>query len=236
MVTVTYVTPSEAAALFATTATASRSSAAAFIINNDTGRQISTDLQAQLSNNPSYIDRSQHPSPSFYHNNVDQGERKRDLQPGQSNSNKHVKKRQKVDSFSIDLSDVPPKPPILKPSDRIKEGASKYTGVYSDKAKKKWISKIQIDGKYRYIGYYEKEEEAAVDYARAVFKHKGQAALEKKRERHSSDFVFDLSDVPPQPPILKFASLIKEGASKYTGDCDDERLLDEVDMVITFHS
>ena len=173
MVTVTYVTPSEAAALFATTATASRSSAAAFIINNDTGRQISTDLPAQLSNNPSYIDRSQHPSPSFYHNNVDQGERKRDLQPGQSNSNKHVKKRQKVDSFSIDLSDVPPKPPILKPSDRIKEGASKYTGVYSDKAKKKWISKIQIDGKYRYIGYYEKEEEAAVDYARALFKYKG---------------------------------------------------------------
>ena len=169
MVTVTYVTPSEAAALFATTATASRSSAAAFIINNDTGTQISTDLQAQLSNNPSYIDRSQHPSPSFYHNDVDQGERKSDLQPGQSNSNKRLK----VDSFIIDLSDVPPKPPILKPSDRIKEGASKYTGVYSDKAKKKWISKIQIDGKYRYIGCYEKEEEAAVDYARALFKYKG---------------------------------------------------------------
>eukprot|EP00986_Skeletonema_menzelii_P001910 scaffold518_cov105-Skeletonema_menzelii.AAC.6 len=172
MVTVTYVTPSEAAALFATTATASRSSAAAFIINNDTGRQISTDLQAQLSNNPSYIDRSQHPSPSFYHNNVDQGESKRDLQPGQSNSNKRLKV-DVDDAFIIDLSDVPQQPPILKPSDRIKEGASKYTGVYSDKTKKKWISKIQIDGKYRYIGYYEKEEEAAVDYARALFKYKG---------------------------------------------------------------
>ena len=170
MVTVTYVTPSEAAALFASTATASRSSAAAFIINNDTGRQISTDLQAQLSNNPSYIDRSQHPSPSFYHNDVDQGERKSDLQPGQSNSNKRLKVD---DAFIIDLSDVPPKPPILKPSDRIKEGASKYTGVYSDKTKKKRISKIKIDGKDRYIGYYEKEEEAAVDYARALFKYKG---------------------------------------------------------------
>ena len=29
-----------------------------------------------------------------------------------------------------------------------------------------------IDGKLRYIGYYDDEEEAAADYARAVFKYR----------------------------------------------------------------
>jgi len=29
-----------------------------------------------------------------------------------------------------------------------------------------------MDGKRHYIGYYENEEEAAIDYARAVFKYK----------------------------------------------------------------
>eukprot|EP00985_Skeletonema_marinoi_P032167 scaffold39070_cov174-Skeletonema_marinoi.AAC.3 len=130
------------------------------------------------------------------------------------------------DSFIIDLSDVPPQPPIPKSSGTIKEGASKYTGVHFNKQMNKWRVQIDIKGKQRYIGHYENEEEAATDYARAVFKYKGQGALDKARERRALDnareqdsiiIIIDLSGVPPQPPITKSAGLIKEGASKYTG-------------------
>ncbi|KAK1739920.1 AP2/ERF family transcription factor [Skeletonema marinoi] len=121
------------------------------------------------------------------------------------------------DSFIIDLSDVPPQPPIPKSKGRIKEeGSSKYKGVYFNKQKNKWHAQIRINGKVRLIGYYDNEEEAAADYARAVFKYKGQGELDKAREQDS--FIIDLSDVPPQSPIPKSSDhAIKEGASKYTG-------------------
>ena len=121
--------------------------------------------------------------------------------------------------FEIDLSDVPMQPPIPKSKGRMKEGASKYAGVSFRKTANKWVAQIAIEGKLRYIGYYENEEEAAIDYAKAVFKYKGQDALDKARKRKSSGSVhaIDLSDVPPQPPILKSKGRIKEGASKYAG-------------------
>ena len=75
------------------------------------------------------------------------------------------RQRQKL----IDLSDVPPKLPIK--SSR-KNGSSKYVGVTFYKAMKKWAAKIIIDGKVRFIGYYDNEETAAIDYARAKFKYK----------------------------------------------------------------
>eukprot|EP00985_Skeletonema_marinoi_P016760 scaffold9054_cov137-Skeletonema_marinoi.AAC.3 len=130
-------------------------------------------------------------------------------------NNKDNMKRQKVDAFVIDLTDVPPQSPIPKSAGRIKEGASKYTGVTFHKQRNKWHAKIRIDGKQRQIGCYENEEEAAVDYARAVVKFKGQGALGKARDQNS--FIIDLSDVPPQPPIPKSACRVKDGASKYRG-------------------
>ena len=83
---------------------------------------------------------------------------------------------------SIDLSDVPPQPPIPKSGGYIKEGASKYKGISLEKQRNKWKAQIMIDGKARLIGRYESEEEAAVDYARAVVKFKGQGALDKAME------------------------------------------------------
>ena len=56
---------------------------------------------------------------------------------------------------------------------------------------------------------YDNEEEAAVDYARAVFKYKCQGGQQIP--------LIDLSDVPPQPPIPKSEGRIKEGFSKYAG-------------------
>ena len=106
--------------------------------------------------------------------------------------------------FTIDLSDVPPQQPILKSAGHIKEGASKYTGVSFNKTKHKWNAQIMIAGKVRLIGVYENEEEAAVDYARAVFKYKdkgGQKAIcpdnenindnEKNQPRGTDEHLFE---------------------------------------------
>ena len=109
--------------------------------------------------------------------------------------------------FVIDLSDVPPQLPIPKSKGRMKEGASKYAGVYFNKQMNKWYARIFIDGKSRHIGCYENEEEAAADYARAVFKYKGAQEQNKARQRKEQDttrernpfMVMGLCDAPPQP-------------------------------------
>eukprot|EP00985_Skeletonema_marinoi_P024854 scaffold17674_cov148-Skeletonema_marinoi.AAC.3 len=153
---------------------------------------------------------------------LDEVGKKRGRPSEDSISNKDNMKRQEVDAFVIDLTDVPPQSPIPKSAGRIKEGASKYKGVHLNKQKNKWQAKIGFEGKNRHIGYYDNEDEAAVDYARAVFKYKNQAALGKAREQDS--FIIDLSDVPPQSPISKSEGRIKEGASKYTGVSFDKRM------------
>ena len=163
------------------------------------------------------VDRSSCKRPSIS-TSSDQGGKKRDLQPNHSNSSKHMKKRQKIDAFTIDLSDVPPQPPIPKVGYRIREESSKYKGVYFNKSAKKWHAEIYIDGKMLHIGLYKNEEEAATDYARALLKYRGQEALDKARKRNSSgSAAVDLSGVPHQLPILKSDNRIKPGASKYAG-------------------
>ena len=162
-------------------------------------------------------------SVSISNDDNDEGEKKRDLESRHSNSNKQVKKRQKiVDAFTFDLSDVPPQLPISKHADKVKEGASKYQGVTFHKASCKWRTQITIDGKSH-------QEEAAAVYARAVFKYKGTEAIDRAKNRNSSGWdrkrissTIDLSDVPYQLPITKPAYLIKEGASKYAGVCFDK--------------
>jgi len=105
----------------------------------------------------------------------------------------------------IDLTDVQPQLPILK-SDG-KGGASKYLGVCFDEEANKWKAQIRIDGKNLCIGNYDNEKEAAVDYARAVFKYRAERKMQT---------VIDLSDVPPQLPIM---SSKKNSSSKYEGVC-----------------
>ena len=84
----------------------------------------------------------------------------------------------------------------------MKEGASKFTGVFFNKKSNKWQAQINLDGKQRRIGYYDDENEAAVDYARAVFKYKGGA----EGQDHRKSFVINLNGVPPRPAILKSSS------------------------------
>ena len=109
----------------------------------------------------------------------------------------------------IDLTGVPPQPLILKnqlsatcykDSSRrrpTKAGSSKYTGTYYDRNLKKWKAQIMVQGKPRSIGYYDKEEDAAADYARAAFKYK-----EKKQSQETYGGL-ELSGVPKDLPLIR---------------------------------
>lgn len=129
----------------------------------------------------------------------------------------------------IDLSDVPPQPPIPKSAGNIKYGASKYTGVTFHKARGKWNAKIKINGKRSFIGYYDNEEEAAIDYARALYKYRGQCVFDKTREKRALETI-DIKEAKRErsqsvgssstdkqqqqpPPIPKIAGQIEEGAA-----------------------
>ena len=156
---------------------------------------------------------------------ADEGLYDEDLTHGNNDHNYSDEEEEKLDVplirkrnglVLIDLSDVPPQPPILKTSGHTNRGASKYAGVSFNKERNIWSTQIRIEEKQQYIGAYDNELDAAIDYARAVLKYKGKEALEKERACRKR-LVIDLTDVPPQPPIPKSAGNMKEGASKYTG-------------------
>ncbi len=96
------------------------------------------------------------------------GEKKRRSLPSWdiTNNESTIKcERQQKNLFVIDISDVRPQPPVPKSSRRVKEGASKYTGVCFNKKSNKWQASIHLDGKQHAIGHYDNEEDAAIDYA-----------------------------------------------------------------------
>ena len=106
----------------------------------------------------------------------------------------------------IDLADVPNQQLIMKPNGKG-NSTSKYKGVRFDKSKNMWRAEITIDGKKRHVGYYDNEEDAAADYARAVFKYKGGNAAVKRHDE--SQQPLDLIQVPAIPPAGHYP--IKEG-------------------------
>ena len=109
----------------------------------------------------------------------------------------------------IDLTGVPPQPLILKNqlgttlyednSRRrpTKEGSSKYTGIYYDAKWSTWKAQIMVEGKVRSIGYYDKEEDAAADYARAAYKYK------KRKENSNVYGGLNLSGAPGSLPLIR---------------------------------
>ncbi len=111
----------------------------------------------------------------------ERGRNKRARPSDDSISDNNMRKRPRANEpiTTIDLEGVPSQSPIPKCSGRIKDGASKYTGVFFNKQMNEWQAKIWFDGKQHCIRYYENEEEAAVEYARALFKYGGQGALDK---------------------------------------------------------
>lgn len=123
----------------------------------------------------------------------------------------------------INLTDVPPQPLILKNSlsdggdykdntrrRPVKPRSSKYTGVYFDKTLGKWKAQIMVDGRVRSIGYYEREENAAGDYARAALKYK----VCKSEGTYGG---LDLRDVPTQTLIVSDSASGYKGVKKSKG-------------------
>ena len=141
-----------------------------------------------------------------------------------ADSDKKKRHRKQGKKF-IDLTGVPNQQPILKLKHDGKKDdfSSKYLGVCWVKSGNKWKAEIRIDGKQRQVGSYDNEEDAAIDYARAVFKYNGGSdgieRLEAKQSRKASQEKIDLTGVPNQQPILKLKHDGKTGAlsSKYLG-------------------
>ena len=116
----------------------------------------------------------------------DRKKRKRPLPLWRDTTNDQAtmnRRRRQKNPVVIDLRDVPPRPPIPKSVGRVKEGASRYTGVCFNKQSNKWRATIVVKGKQRHVGYYDNEEEAAVDYARALFKYTADGAEDKATNR-----------------------------------------------------
>jgi len=138
------------------------------------------------------------------------------LMDAKTRTARHRASRKENDKSCIDgipfvdtLVDVPPRPLILKNAKRVyddntrrhpvKAGSSKYTGVYRDKSNGKWKAQIMVDGRVRSIGYYDNEEDAAGDYAKAAFKYK----VLSTRLVDTTYGGLDLSNIPEQPLITK---------------------------------
>lgn len=56
-------------------------------------------------------------------------------------------------------------------SKRKNKTTSKYIGVRWDKAKSKWLSRIMIKGKLKFLGYFKCEYEASIAYQKALKEH-----------------------------------------------------------------
>lgn len=154
---------------------------------------------------------------------VDSSKKKKRGRPPGSKSKENCAKKKKISSGKpfIDLTGVPPQPLLLKNAlsrttdykdnsrrRPVNEGSSKYTGVYFDKACAKWKAQIMVNARVRSIGHYEKEEEAASDYARAAFKYKA--------TKGGSDIYagLDLSSIPEQPLIPSHTASGYKGVKK----------------------
>ena len=137
----------------------------------------------------------------------------------ENNENPNKKKRKMIAILDpIDLSDVPDQAPILKNviqsnyidnsrQRQIKDGkSSQYTGVYFDMNTKKWHAQMMIKGVVRNLGYFEREVDAAVVYAKAAFKYK------PKKSEQEVYAGLNLANVPEQPLVRN-----ESAASGYKG-------------------
>lgn len=62
----------------------------------------------------------------------------------------------------------------------LRGGSSKFKGVSWASREEKWLATYQLSGKKKYIGYFEKEEDAAMAYDIAVTEDFGEFALTNK--------------------------------------------------------
>lgn len=91
-----------------------------------------------------------------------------------------------------------------------KNSSSKYKGVHKAKRGKPWVVNINIDGKTKYLGAYDSEEEAAEVYNEAAKLIQGENAYENKIGSYNNA-------KPLNDPLKKVANRSKTRTSKYRG-------------------
>ena len=72
---------------------------------------------------------------------------------------------------------------------------SKYIGVCWNKNKKKWHSKIHINGKQKFLGYFDDEQEAAVAYRQALKEQDPPKKTKKEKKQQAPAVVIDTTTV-----------------------------------------
>lgn len=111
-----------------------------------------------------------------------------------------------------------------------KGSTSSYKGVSFDSSRGKWISSIQINGKTKHLGRYDKEEDAAKAYDRAAFSAYGsyarlnfpQYVLPKKFVIKQVPAHIDSEVIPKMqslPQSAKDLILTGKGFINYTNQC-----------------
>lgn len=68
------------------------------------------------------------------------------------------------------------------------KSSSQYTGVTLCISSKRWVSKIGINGKLKYLGSFEREEEASLYYENALKNHLAGLPIEVKKPKLTSEY------------------------------------------------
>eukprot|EP00899_Mesostigma_viride_P009897 jgi/Mesvir1/18909/Mv18901-RA.2 len=103
-------------------------------------------------------------------------------------------------------------------------GSSQYKGVAWDRTRKKWRSRLRMDGRVRYLGSYDNEEEAARAVDAAILVRDGAAAVTNfpvAREGTMDDVIMleppELLTVPAGAPEPNGAQCPNEGGGRSRG-------------------
>eukprot|EP00899_Mesostigma_viride_P009883 jgi/Mesvir1/18897/Mv18894-RA.1 len=94
-----------------------------------------------------------------------------------------------------------------------KRGSSQYKGVTWDEAKKKWMARVQIDGKYRTLGRFINEEDAVRAVDAAILARDGAAAI--------TNLSFLRDGVADEAIIIKSMQRQSAAVAALAGDSDD---------------
>jgi len=108
---------------------------------------------------------------------------------------------------------------VRENTSKDRKGSSKYTGVCWSKNSNKWMSSIEINGKSKFLGYFDLEEEANKYYQNALKSIEEGTEVKIKKHKYSSKY----KGVFWRKQRSKWVSQIRiNGKLKHLGSFDSE--------------